>query len=371
VNDPGWDEPVAGNEDCVAMLENCLAHARTGKVNFAAVIMCQPPNHKAAVFAGIAEMELVAREAIENLTSDIDKAVHDRTVPPADPALGADHVTYNIASGPLAYDFISWLIDQEMIRVREGAPPPLKVAFWKSHDGSEPLALQNVAGRRMFANVIRPAIELIGAVEEPYCGGRYRREHLIADIIKASRRGEQVPRLKINLIPRLDPGYVTITLREARHWPTRNSHVHEWLKFAAYLKKRGERVIFVRDTAMANEPITGETTFPIASVDLRARMGLYQQAKCNCFVGNGPSSLAMFSDQPFIIFNEVYADDHPYYPATGHFLRAMLDLDPDEDQQFPWCRADQRVVWEPDTYDNMVAAWERWMRLQPTMEAAE
>lgn len=373
MTDPGWDEPVAGNDDCVELLEKALAIAKVGRVCFAGVVMCQRPDDEAHFFAGDAQMEHAAFASIAALKADLDKAFYHRTVPAGDPSLGADHVTYNLAGGPLSYDFTTWLIDAEMTRIREGAPAPLKVAFWQSHDGSEARQMLTPHGRKMFANVIKPALALIGAVEEPYCGGRYKRDQLIADIVKASAN-QMVPfyrKMEEPCAPLEQyKGCVTITLREAEYTPYRNSRLEEWLRFAKYLRANGERVVFVRDTAKANEPLSGEKTLPLASLDLLIRARLYQDAKANLFVSNGPTNLALFGWRPFLVFSEVYADGHPYHAATPYFWRERFGIDPDTDWQYPWCRPDQRVVWKPDTYANMVEAWERWI-MPARQEAAE
>jgi len=53
-----------------------------------------------------------------------------------DETLDASHVCYKRRhTGPLGFDFIYWLVDAEMTRVREGAPAPLKVAFWCGQEG--------------------------------------------------------------------------------------------------------------------------------------------------------------------------------------------------------------------------------------------
>ena len=94
------------------------------------------------------------------------------------------------------------------------------------------------------------------------------------------------------------PDLVTITLREASHWPSRNSNIKEWIKVAYTLKKLGLRVVFIRDTLCADLPLGNLLeTSPEASRDLYARAGLYRSAHVNLGVNNGPMWLAAAMDE--------------------------------------------------------------------------
>jgi hypothetical protein len=114
-------------------------------------------------------------------------------------------------------------------------------------------------------------------------------------------------------------------------------------------------VILVRDTACANEPFYSWEICPLASTNLHMRMALYEQAKCNLFVANGPCTLAQFSDRPWLCFTPIEPDDSPYKANTAMFWRMYVGIDVGE--QFPWSRPDQRIVWKKDTYENICTAW--------------
>lgn len=133
-------------------------------------------------------------------------------------------------------------------------------------------------------------------------------------------------------------------------------------RFAFKLEAAGERVIFVRDTAKGNEPMTGFEICPQAALDLHMRVALYERAKANLFVANGPSILAAFMEKPWLTFVQVEPDDSNYKANTPAFWRMHVGIDIGE--QYPWSRPDQRIVWQPDTYENICAAWEK---LQPAM----
>ena len=105
--------------------------------------------------------------------------------------------------------------------------------------------------------------------------------------------------------PEHDPDLVVITLREATHWPERNSQVGEWIKAAVALNASGYRVIIVRDTAKAFEEIAGLETAPGASLFVDQRAALYSRAAVNLFVNSGPALLAAYMRLPLIIFRPV------------------------------------------------------------------
>src|SRR5262249_2109742 len=134
------------------------------KINFATVTVYELPSKAQGDFAGAFYMEGAARQAIERLSEELDKATINRTLPPRDESLGADYACYNAASGSLSYDIVPWLIEGGMARIAAGAPAPLKVHFWFGRDGKA--GRHEPVRRQMFDNVVRPALALIGAIED-------------------------------------------------------------------------------------------------------------------------------------------------------------------------------------------------------------
>lgn len=346
---------ASGNAEAVALLERSLAMARQGHIGYAAVTMLER-RRAVAASAGTLEHEERALDAIDRLKDQIGAAVTNRTLPPRDEALGADHVCYNVPAGPCSYDFLVWLVDAEMTRRREGAPAPLKVAFWFGRDGKTGMDLPS--RRQMFVGVMHPALALVGAVETHNTLGHCKELYTTRDIVAAARAGETVPMLLSPYGTEFNTGFnnpVTITLREAEHWPHRNSNA-DWIQFARYLKSRGEHVVFVRDTALADMVMPGFDSCALASQRLHDRAALYQSAKANLFVSNGPAVLATFADRPWLQFINLMPDGHVYHPDTPAFWREHMGIEPGG--QYPWSRPDQRIVWAPDTYENLIEAWE-------------
>src|SRR4029079_2629381 len=101
------------------------------------------------------------------LSASIGNSIDNYKLPERDESLDASYVCYDCCRGPLGFDFLNWLVDAEMIRIREGAPAPLKVGFWLGKS-SEIIGDELVWHRRQhwLKNVFRPLLQMIGAVED-------------------------------------------------------------------------------------------------------------------------------------------------------------------------------------------------------------
>ncbi len=284
----------------------------------------------------------------------------DTALPP-----DASCACYDLAAAPASYDFLCWLVIAEMARLRANAPAPLKVGFRAGPDDGfrRDDGLPLLDRQLMLANVMRPALKLLGAIEHPdgLEGGSWHSRYVLAPIVESYRNGETVPRFCVPDDYRdearawlkqhaIDGPPVTITLREASHWPERNSNVAAWLEFARSLDRR---VVFVRDTEMADEPLDGMLSCPRASRDLLFRAALYDGAFCNCFIANGPGGLALFGRAPWLYFMPEVAG---YAPSTDAWLRKYMGFGRGE--QVPWARPDQRIIWEADSYLAIRTAWD-------------
>ncbi len=211
---------------------------------------------------------------------------------------------------------------------------------------------------KILANVILPSIELIGAVraEEGERGIHTSQFHV--DTIIAARAGKKIPKFTVpqrymdEASRFLDGRHpLVITLRECGYWPGRNSNLKAWKKFA---RDCGEDVIFVRDTAKADEPIEGFVTSRIAAKDVLFRAALMAQAKANLFVANGPCVLSWFSDVPFLNFRQL-CPEHPEWGAGRPEYWIKNGLIPGD--QLPWCKPTQRLTWCDDEYKNIEREW--------------
>lgn len=281
-----------------------------------------------------------------------------------------DVAVYDFAVAPASWDFVNWLMAAEMERRRRGASAPLQVAFRAGpKDGfrDDNLPVDGAGRKQIFDNVIRPLVTMIGAVEVTDPGSGHWFPYTFRQLVDAARCGETLPEFTIHAGARKsvakilsshgisDP--IVITLREASYWPARNSNLQAWLKFAQLLESEGERVVFVRDTAKADEPLSDFITMPEAAIDLNARAALYEVAKCNMFTNGGPMALAWFGRKPYLIFKTLVEN---YAPNTPEWWRDRMGVP--VGTQLPWATPHQRIIWGDDDYDSLCAAWRHHSR---------
>ena len=351
---PIKDRRASGNTEVVALLERWAEKAREGRLRYAAIVACEGQMHVDVEHAGSTGCEFAANFGFDLLKNNI---FGNKRTGGAE-GLGPDFVRYDLARAPIGWDFASWLIEQEMTRVRAKAPAPLKVAFV----GDVTKRKWGPAEEQMVQKVMRPLLGLIGAVEDPRAihAAVHKEFYMLRYVTEAAQRGEPVPMFRAGSGNReFVQDYVTITLREADHWPHRNSNMEAWLKLAHELRRRGENVFIVRDTAKAGEPFEDFPIAPAASRDLVIRTNFYATAKCNLFAANGPWYLALFGARPWLMFNAVSPDDHfdankPDMWKDFHGIAAG--------EQFPWSRPDQRIIWKADDSETMLAAWDELAR---------
>ena len=310
-----------------------------------------------------------------------------------EPAL-SDHPDYGRAfyPDPPSHDFCVWLIIAELMRCHHGVVGPLRVRFGLIKDQlgmvdfgplspwsgrAYPFGCSRAYSDEMMANVLRPAIEMIGAVEEPAVNAPFDFDDLapyveydyhIGHLVDAGRQGHRIPNWKLpqwahdevrQFLGRQRP--VIITLRETGVQPERNSQMAEWLKFAESVE--GDHpVLFLRDTAKADERLALPfPTWPLASRNAYVRAALYRHALVNMFVGNGPSIWCIFSDAPFLIFKQLV-------PALPNWAHGRAEGWKDQDHmdigdQYPWASASQRLTWTDDTFEDIRAAFDQFMAL--------
>ena len=361
----GEKQTVEGNDHVVWFLEEWLATAKRGKLAYVALIACTSPTEVATGSAGLGGLQFAVNYGCDLLKRGIMKELDNKMPEAYDPNATADRVMYNVSKMPCSFDFVPWLLCAEQERIRENAPAPLKVAWFWGRDGNIDACLNTDQRRQNFFGIMRPVLDLIGAIEDPASvTGRSPSLISMAPVVQAHKDGLELPKffipeepktkLRAEFLGSLGRMPVTITLREAEHTPHRNSNLDEWLKLAKWLEERGEKVIFVRDTAKADEPLPGFRTCPEASKTLHMRALLYSVAKANLFVSNGPMVFAYMGDRPWLVFNSI--DDRGLYHAnTSQGWREFTGIE--AGGQFPWSRPDQRLIWANDKFEVMRDAW--------------
>ena len=271
-------------------------------------------------------------------------------------------VVYDMAKAPASWDFLQFLINA---RITLGTS--FDVLFREGpNDGfrSDGLPKTSEQRRAIFDNVMVPALDLIGARQVHEAETSAEISYLQNVTVKAAHCGQAIPKWSIPAdIMAECRAYLNgrsplvITLREASYYTERNSNLEAWKTFA---RECGEDVIFVRDTAKADEPLNGFEACPRASRDLKFRAALMSLAKCNFFVGNGPAMLAEYLDAPWMMFHPLTPECESYRPGTPDWWASNVGVM--VGQQFPWARPDQRIVWEADTLNAIRSAWESRVR---------
>jgi len=136
--------------------------------------------------------------------------------------------------------------------------------------------------------------------------------------------------------------HICVTIRNSWRNRYRNSRREEWDRFISYLENRGERVVVLEDRE--NDPIP-----------IRERWDM-NCCKMNFGVNNGPNVLCMLSDAPYMFFG---------YPGSFHDAILLLKYhNIPLGSQLPWAKRNQRIVWKPDEFENLVKVYEMWNESQ-------
>lgn len=366
--DTPFDEvQVEGNKEVVEFLEGWLAHAKKGKMNFVGLIGTDPFNGSYTGHCGVIGTEYAANFAIDQMKWSIISSVLERTNRvPKNVNAPASNWCYNLSTSPTSFDFVVWLAEKEMIRVKEGAPGPLRVIFSAGEDMNFAKALTSDQRLQKFNGIVRQAIPLFGAVEDKmiFNNARIRDVFVMRPIVDMYKEGCAIPKVRASDIARAkvrkiigERRPIVITLRESEYWPQRNSNFSEWMKFATNIRARGYDLVIVRDTEKAALPLEGFQTIPEASVDLDVRLALYEASRACLFCSNGPVSLGFFADYPWMMFAPIDPSG-AYDPGKAEWWIKNYGIE--AGGQFPWCTQNQRIVWEMDTYDVLVREWDKF-----------
>jgi hypothetical protein len=147
------------------------------------------------------------------------------------------------------------------------------------------------------------------------------------DLLPWVRAGGTFKRLESVIAPMKAP--YTVTMRNHKRAKNRNSNAPAWRQFAQEI---GAFVI----EDYADDPI-----------HIYDRMALYAGATMNFGVCNGPMGLLALSPYPLTSFV-------PNESSRNAQLKFGVALN---DERWPWMLPTQRLVWEPDTIENL----RRWI----------
>ena len=374
---------ASGNEDVIKLLEAWLKRAKEhGQIGMCAIVAVENLKHVVSDFAGTLELVFAANWGLDTLKYQLlsrTAMVHQATfdTPKGDEA---NKICYDISSGPACFDFLVWLVLAKMNMIKEGAKGPLRIGF-KMIDSPSERIKHDKHRAAFYKNVIFPSLSFVGAVTDAEAANAMVVEkYTLAPIVDLARQGYEVPLFSVpaeeaawvdRFLSKDPRPPIVITLREVKdRWEHRNSNMAAWLKFAEYLSECGERVLLVRDTDTASEKIPGYDICPAASKDVRVRLALYERAKCNLFVSNGPFILSLFGTRPYLMFVETNPMS-VFFPETPQWWKQWQGIHAPE--QFPWSKPTQQIIWKRDNYENLVEAWDRLYPMldSEVLEAAE
>lgn len=226
---------------------------------------------------------------------------------------------YELSRLIAGFDFFPWLV----LQAEAGAK---SVSFDTRKIKTSKFTREEVMQR--YESILKPGPALLGmdVVEEPvgheYVPGGQKQ------LVDHVRRGGTFPRLR-SVLPPGNEKY-TVTLRNTRRWPNRNSREADWRAFAAEI---GARVI---------------EDYDVEPMHLHDRMALYAGAEMNFFVTNGPVMLCFLSE----------------YPAMGFDVQnsPMIPLGIPMGEPYPYLLDQHRQVYEPDTLENIRKNFEAWLK---------
>jgi len=275
---------------------------------------------------------------------------------------------YDLAIGPVSFDFIPFLVRAKMAAEDAGCErlhvvimPDPKGVGGMFRDKSNLYDAHEMHWR--LWNLVIPACQLIGATVTLATGPEQasrlhgdavfpadwnaqslkNKQYLVRPIVEAARAGRVIPRLKASehakrsvrhWLSTSGRNLATITLRNT-YEPGRNADRAAYHAIADALELDYHRVIRIEDTA--DELRNGQG---YAGINLDLRMACYELAAVNVIGNNGPAQLLWFSDASFIEFEAAMP-----FKDWKKFWQEHIGMDVDAGEQLPWARPDQRFVY--------------------------
>lgn len=271
---------------------------------------------------------------------------------------------YDFSTSPFSYDFVSFLCMARAQGCDEVVFVPGERDYQKCTPEEQAFRLKNlliplaqlsggvtVCESREEAKKYEPASFPPGyTVDKPVMA------HMFGQLIRSGRarwlKPTQEARDLVSDHFREQP--VTITIRESKIKPLRNSKIGEWLKVAEWLENDGFEVVFIPDTDNLEMRFGEFARYPDASLNPDLRAALYERALLNLGIGNGPMGLCMFQTYPYMVFR---FQDEGFKEQSAEFLKANnLPVG----SQLPWAKPWQKIVWEDDKAENIIPHLKQW-----------
>jgi len=275
---------------------------------------------------------------------------------------------YDLKCAPPTYDIVAFLCEAERQRRRRGCDA-IAVEILPGPAGGfrqDNLWPRSIAERwHMLHRVAVPMARMLPLATVRVCEARpqhalplsigwqnslyglKRQIECMAAGVRPLRPAADAPR---------NPRLVTLTLREADHWPRRNSDPEQWRRAGEIIASHGFDVVVVRETRFAEMPLGTLRIDAKAARNLDERASLYRSAVCNLFVSNGPAWFALALDAPVLMLkptteNLMHTCSADYFRVCGIERGGQIPGAP------PW----QRIDWSSDSCEAIVDAFESFM----------
>ena len=232
---------------------------------------------------------------------------------------------YDLGNRPASFDFVTCLATATALGCKH-------VRFVYGRWKPKNYTIQQAQER--WKSIVEPAPKLYGLTYS--IGPRYGTEvnHLLSAAVKCYRQTGKIGKIPT---PCKAGDYVTVTLRKSRN-PERDSKENEWREFASRCDRK---VIVIPD----NED---------GSLSLSDRMKIYAGAYLNMMVINGPLTLCIHSDAPYVSMRTIGCDaSGSTSPSQVTRLTGIT-----EGFQFPWANLNQRLSYLDDTADNIMLEYQ-------------
>lgn len=264
---------------------------------------------------------------------------------------------YDFSVSPFSYDFLSFICMARVLGCNHTVFVPGERAYQKCSPEEQKFRLEHLliplarmSGEVTVCKTREEAKEYLPTFPVGYTVEKPIQAHMFGQLIRSGRArwldpSEKALKEAEKLLGGRSP--VTITIRESKIRPLRNSRIGEWLKVAQWLKDEGLDPLFIPDTDNL-QGYEGFDSCVEAALDPDVRMAIYSKAYLNLGIGNGPMGLCIFQKYPYLIFR---FQNEAFNEQSAAFLTAN-SLKPGS--QFPWANNSQRIVWEDDVAGNII-----------------
>lgn len=272
---------------------------------------------------------------------------------------------YDFSVSPFSYDFLAFLCMARSFGCNHTVFVPGEREYQKCSPEEQKFRLQHllIPLARMSGEVTvcetRNQAKELGSVSFPvgYTVEKPLLAHMFGQLIRSGRARWLSPSAEaLTTVEQFLGGRfpITITIRESKIKPLRNSRIGEWIKAAEMLGDEGYDCLFIPDTDNMQSEFGEFDSYPAAAMSPDIRCALYSKARLNLGIGNGPMGLCFYSNYPYLMFR--FQDEN--FPEQSRDFLTKNNLPPGS--QAPWRKNHQSIVWEDDLAENIYRQVKLW-----------